>query len=117
MVKWLENIFSIKSKDLKAQLNMYSQQNENKIKKFWAELTGVPLANFGKSYIKPPNKNYKKNNLYYGTIKIRVPKSTDLSHRVFGWVQSVLLSIDPEVVKTQRKWLRLKKTAKPVNLQ
>lgn len=115
-VKWLRKIFNIPSKMLKARLNIYPQQNEKKIKQFWSELTKIPLENFGKSYIKPLSKNYKTNNLYYGTIRIEVPKSTDLRHKVYGWTQAVLRGIAPKVKITERKWGSLKAVARPVNL-
>src|SRR3990167_2632062 len=97
MVKWFEKIFSLMSKQLKARLNIYPQQNELEIKKFWSKLTRIPIENFGKSYIKPPNKKYRKNNLYYGTIRIEVPKSADRVHEVFGWTRGVLRNVDTDV--------------------
>jgi len=116
MVRWFEKIFYIKPKNLRASLNIYSQQNENQIKKFWSQLTNIPLKNFGKSYIKPLNKNYKKNNLYYGTIKLRAIKGTDLRYRSFGWVNAVLKNIEPKIQLTQNKWRSLKENKRPVNL-
>lgn len=80
MVKWFEKTFNIKPNTLSAHLNIYGQQNDMILKKFWSDLCDIPVKNFGKSYIKPSNKGYKKNNLYYGTIKIYVPKSTDLKY-------------------------------------
>jgi hypothetical protein len=115
-VKWLHKIFKLPAYQLKARLNMYPQQNETSIKRFWSELTGIPIKNFGKSYIKPLSKNYKTNNLYYGTIRIEVPKSTDLRHRVFGWTQAVLSDIAPTINMVERKWEGLKAVAKPANL-
>ena len=117
MTNWIEKVFSIPSKSLKVHLNIYPQQNEVKIKKFWSSLTGIPLANFGKSFIKPLSKGYKKNNLYYGTIKIRVPKGTDKKHRVFGWLQATLQDIQPKVELTRRRWTSLTQTPRPINLE
>lgn len=116
MIKWLEKIFAIKPSSLKAYLNIYSQQNDRLTKKFWADLCKIPIRNFGKSYIKPENKGYKKNNLYYGTIKISVPKSTDLKLRKFGWVQKIFEGMGPHTKLVQEKWGRLKKIERPVNL-
>jgi len=116
MVRWFEKIFEIPSQDLKAKLNIYPQQDEQKTKKFWSQLTGIPLENFGKSFIKPPNKGYKKNNLYYGTIKIRVPKGTDMRHKVFGWIKAVLKDTDSQVELVQKEWKSLKEVPRPVNL-
>jgi len=116
MVRWFKKIFGVNPQDLKAQLNIYPQQNELELKKFWSQLTDIPLENFGKSFVKPPNKGYKKNNLYYGTIEVRVPKGTDMRHRVFGWVKTVLKDIAPEVKLNQKRWKSLKETPRPINV-
>jgi len=116
MVRWFEKIFGISSQDLKARLNIYPQQNELEIKEFWSQLTSIPLGNFGKSFVKPANKGYKKNNLYYGTIEIRVPKGTDMRHRVFGWIKAALKGIDPKVELAQKEWKSLREVPRPVNL-
>lgn len=116
-VKWLDKIFKIPPTELKPWLNIYPQQNELKIKKFWSELTGIPVKNFGKSYVKPLSKNYKKNNLYYGTIRVSVRKSTNYRYQVFAWTQAVLEDIAPEIVLLQRKWSKLRNVARPVNMK
>jgi DNA-binding transcriptional ArsR family regulator len=117
MVRWLKRVFGISPNFLKAWLNIYPQQNELELKQFWSQLTGIPLENFGKSYIKPPNKNYKKNTLYYGTISIKVPKGTDLRYRVFGWIRAVLKDIAPEVESKQKEWKSLRERPRPVNIE
>jgi len=116
MVNWFERVFGVPPKLLKVHLNIYPQQNEQKIKKFWSDLTGIPLENFGKSFIKPLNKGYKKNNLYYGTAKIRVSSGTDMRHRTFGWIKAILSDIDPRVRLAQKEWKSLKEVPRPVNL-
>lgn len=114
-VKWLEKIFKVKPENLKARLNIYSQQNEDKIKKFWSELTGIPTERFGKTFVKPLNKGYKKNNLYYGTIRIEVPKSVNLNYNISAWIDSIAESLKPKVKFVQKKWHALE-TSRPVNL-
>jgi hypothetical protein len=116
IVRWIEKIFNIPAKNLKARLNIYPQQSEEKIKKFWSDLLGIPLRSFGKSYVKPVSKGYKKNNLYYGTVRIEMPKSVDNRHRTFGWLRAVLREIDPKIQTTQKKWSSLAKVKRPVNL-
>jgi hypothetical protein len=117
MIRWFKNIFGVYPRDLRPRLNIYSQQDEAELKKFWSDLTGIPIKNFGKSYIKPPNKGYKKNNLYYGTIKVYVAKGTDMKHKVFGWVQAVIQDVEPEVKVVQKKWESLTNVCRPVNLK
>jgi hypothetical protein len=116
-IKWLEKIFNIKPITLKARLNIYPQQSESDIKRFWSELTDIPLSNFGKSYVKPLSKNYKKNNLYYGTIRIEVPKSTDYRYKVYAWKEKVIESIAPNINFIEKKWGKLRELVRPVNLR
>lgn len=116
MVRWIEKIFQINRKLLKARLNIYPQQDEDEIKKFWSNLTSIPVSNFGKSYIKPLSKGFKKNNLYYGTIRIEVPRSGNYIHRVYGWTQAVLQEDHERIRKIEKKWVRLTNTQRPVNL-
>ena len=61
MTHWFKEMFGIPSSTLKAHLNIYSQQNEKEVKQFWSEVTGIPIENFGKTFIKPTNKGFKKN--------------------------------------------------------
>ena len=116
MVKWFEKIFEVRPNTLRAWLNIYPQQNDLEIKKFWSQLTGIPVENFGKSFVKPLNKNYKKNTLYYGTVKIKVPRGTDMRHRLFGWTKAVLHDISAKTELTQREWKKLTEVSRAVNL-
>lgn len=118
MVKWFEKVLNIPATKLKVWLNIYPQQNELEIKKFWSQLTSIPLENFGKSFVKPLSKNYKKNTLYYGTIKVTVPKGTNMRHRLFGWIKAVLHDISEKTELTQQEWksLHTERTL-PVNLK
>ena len=62
----------------------------------------------GKSFIKPVSKGYRKNKLYYGTIRIRVYKGTDFRHQVFGWINGVLKDMEVEIDEIEKKWHKLK---------
>jgi hypothetical protein len=116
MTHWIEKVFGIKRIFLRAWLNIYPQQNEKEIKQFWSDLTGIPIGNFGKSYVKPFSTGYKKNDLYYGTIRIEVQKSGNYTHRIYGWTQAVLEYEDKKVKNIERKWIKLTRNNRPVNL-
>ena len=90
MVEWMRKVFNVQYGDMKIHLNIYPQQNETEMKDFWSAITNIPLSNFGKSFIKPVNKNYKKNTLYYGTAHVRLFKSSNNLYRTFGWVRKLL---------------------------
>ncbi len=115
-VSWLGKIFNIYAQDLKMRLNIYPQQDEGDLKKFWSELTGIPISNFGKSFVKPSNKFYKKNTLYYGTARIEVPKSVDKKHKIHGWINKALQDMHPRADLIERKWTSLKEAKRPVNI-
>lgn len=106
MVKWVEKIFNISPTNLTACLNIHKQQRDKLIKSFWSDLLGIPLSSFGKSYVKPDGARYKKNDLYWGTIKVSIPKSTDLKIQMLGWLEAVLPDVRKHVEFTRQKHLR-----------
>jgi len=116
IVKWFEKIFKVSPSSLKAWLNIYPQQNDSEIKQFWSQLTGIPVERFGKSYIKPLNKNYKKNNLYYGTITVTVPRGTDMRYKIFGWIKASLNDVSKTTKITQQKWKKLTEVSRAINI-
>ncbi len=115
-VKWLEEIFSIPASGLRMRLNIYPQQDEEKLKEFWSNLTKIPMNGFRKSFVKPPNKFFKKNNLYYGTARIEVPKSGNKKHRIHGWIYKALHNLHPKIDSIERKWVSLKEVKRPINI-
>ena len=108
MVRWLEGIFEVKPSELRAWLNIYHWQSQAKIIKFWSDLTGIPVANFGKPFVKPNSTGNKKNDLYHGTIQIRVAKSADLQYRIQGIVRGILERVDIDADKAGLTWQYIK---------
>lgn len=107
-IDWASKVFAVTPKNFKAYLNIHSEQNDSQIKKFWAELTGIPIENFGKSFVKPAGKNFKKNRLYYGTIKVRLICGGDTLQRLFAWIRVFLRGYVKEVDFIETKWNKLK---------
>jgi len=108
MVEWMRKVFNVHYTDMKIHLNIYPQQNEMGMKDFWSAATNIPLSNFGKSFVKPANKNYKKNTLYYGTAHVRLFKSGDKLHQTFGWVRKLLEDQGINVDAIATRWNSLK---------
>lgn len=50
-IKWLE-LFSVRRKDLKIKLHLYSDMNTRKSLDFWSKELRIPISQFRKSYIK-----------------------------------------------------------------
>ncbi|MDA2922176.1 hypothetical protein MYX07_02800 [Patescibacteria group bacterium AH-259-L07] len=86
MVYWLKNVCKVSPEKIKARLNIHADQNDNRIKRYWSKITGIPLTSFGKSYIKPEGTGHRKNILHNGVIKIRVGDE-NLRHRIMTWIK------------------------------
>src|SRR3989338_6107636 len=76
----------------------------------------IPAKNLRKSFIKPANKFFKKNTLYYGTARIEVPKSVNKKHKLHGWIHKALNELHPTVESIERKCTSLKEIKRPVNI-
>lgn len=90
-VKWLQNILDIPVSRLTAHLHLHEGQDEHQEKIFWSQLTGIPLANFRKSFYKPVGTGHRKNVLYHGTIRVSVRGQGVelLRHRILGWAEAI----------------------------
>ena len=91
MVRWFRVFLDIYPKRLQAYLHIHYGNDETKIKKYWSQLTGIPLKNFGKSFIKPKGTGRRTNILPNGIIKIRVTGAgtEDLRHRILAWSEKI----------------------------
>jgi transcriptional regulator with XRE-family HTH domain len=103
MVRWFNDFFDVTPDEMSMHVHMHSGQNENAIKSYWSELTGVPLENFHKSFTKPEGSGYRKNVLYKGTVKLTVKRegSTYMLFQILGCIAGFLNmhigeKIDPE---------------------
>ncbi len=90
MMKWFREICLVPNGKFRVQLHLHSGQDEDGIKKFWSEVTGIPKYNFVKSYIKKEGSGHRKNKLYKGTIKIRIC-SSDLLNKILGWIEKFVI--------------------------
>lgn len=93
---WLKQIFGIIPDQLKAHLHIHYGNDEKKIKKYWSQLTGIPLKNFYKCFIKPKGTGHRTNILPNGIIKIRVSGigTENLRHRIMAWYEKIFELID-----------------------
>ena len=51
-INFLRKIFSVNENRLRIYVYCHSNQNVEEIKKFWSDLTSIPLTQFSKPYIK-----------------------------------------------------------------
>lgn len=91
-VSWLQEFFGVRPTEISIHLHLHSGQDEEKMKRYWSRLTGVPLKNFQKSFVKPEGSGYRKNVLHYGTIRLTVRRagSTYLLFQILGGISQFL---------------------------
>ncbi len=72
MTEWLKEFCGIAPEAMVMHMHLHSGQNEQLMKQYWSELTGIPKTNFLKSFVKSEGSGYRKKVLYNGTVKLRV---------------------------------------------
>ncbi len=94
-IKWLYKCCGIKLQDLnpRATVNISHKNRINVIQKYWSEATRIPSKNFGKPFYQNTKwkKVYENPNEYYGVLRVRVRRSTDLLRKIHGWVEGLKL--------------------------
>lgn len=86
MMKWFRKVCHVPEEKFRAHIHIHTGQNENRMKKYWSNVTDIPLRQFGKSYLKKEGTGHRKNILYNGTIKVKIC-SEDLRHRILSWIE------------------------------
>jgi len=86
MMRWFREVCHVPESKFRARVNIHSGQNEFKIKQFWSEITGIPLSQFRKTYVKEEGTGHRKNILYNGTLGIIVSDAR-LLRKILGWIE------------------------------
>lgn len=92
--RWFMEICGVTRDRFVVQIRI-NKIHRNKIRNtgnYWSKMIGVPLSQFSKTIlIKTKSKKvYPKNNIYYGTIRLKVRHGTQLRRRINGWVEGLL---------------------------
>ncbi len=84
MMRWFRKFCAVPEDKFRIGLFIHSLHTKEDYQLFWQKITGVPLSQFHRPYIKPTIFSNRKNKLYEGTCKI-VIHSRDLLSRIIGW--------------------------------
>lgn len=93
-IKWARESLRVQDSDFKFEIYIhdYKKNEANKIKAFWSGKTGFPIGMFGKIYYKKANPKTLRSNSgdsYFGLLRVKVSKSTNLNRRVSGWIKGI----------------------------
>ncbi|MBI4999804.1 hypothetical protein HZB97_03480 [Candidatus Gottesmanbacteria bacterium] len=93
MINWLTINSRVKTKDLTCCLgiNEDHRSREQIVKKYWSEITGIPLEQFRKtSFKKVKNKKvYQNFNEHYGTLTVIVRGPANFHYRILGLIDGL----------------------------
>lgn len=94
MIKWYQEICGI-SKDrliIQIRINKMHKDRVLEIENYWSKIINVPLNQFTKTILikSKIKKVYPKNNLYYGTVRVKVRKATALRRKINGFIERLL---------------------------
>lgn len=91
---WLRTCLKIPDDDIAFDIYIHeTRKDELKIvSKHWAAITGFSESEFDRIYLKKHKLiNNRKNTgkHYFGQLRIRVKRSTDLNRKILGWIEGI----------------------------
>ena len=89
MMRWFRSICKVPEKKFRIALNIHTLHHYSEIRKYWSDLTKIPLEQFYKVQIKTTSFPSKRNFLYNGTCTITIC-NRDLFRKIEGWRMGLL---------------------------
>ncbi|OGZ58598.1 MAG: hypothetical protein A2728_01735 [Candidatus Spechtbacteria bacterium RIFCSPHIGHO2_01_FULL_38_11] len=96
-VRWFKDICKLKNKNFSIRVHIYPDNYEKECLRYWSNIAGISLNNFGKTQIdRRKNKSFKKRGtLPYGTAHLEIRSrgkkefGVELHRRIMGWIEAV----------------------------
>lgn len=93
MISWFKEVFNLTNDDITCQvgINYIHKERDEEVRKFWSNLTGIPLTNFTKTSFKIVNnkKVYENFNEHYGTLSVNVRQPARIYYRIMGLLNAL----------------------------
>lgn len=73
-------------------LHQTHKHRAEEVKAYWSKITGFPMENFSTIYWKRNKIKAQRKNIgekYYGVLKVKVKKSSELVRKVAGWSEGI----------------------------
>ncbi|MDD5518416.1 MAG: hypothetical protein PHV98_03590 [Candidatus Omnitrophica bacterium] len=104
-LKFLREICGINERRLRLYLYTYSQLDLKDTMNYWRKVTGIPINQFTKPYVREGNPNLSKRKLPYGLVHIRY-NDKRLLETINSWIESyrkvILIRVGTQVAKGGR---------------
>lgn len=93
MISWFRHFFNLSLREFRCSvgINEAHRSREERVKKYWSEVTTIPLEYFRKtSFKKVKNvKLYDNFDQHYGTLDLHVLKSAQICYKLLGLIQGL----------------------------
>jgi len=90
MMSWLRCSCKVPEEKFRGSLYIHDNLDKTKAKKFWSNLTKIPIAQFTKTYIVKNNPNrLRKVKHIHGVFRITV-SNANLHRKIMGWMYGIL---------------------------
>ncbi len=97
MKNFLTLVMEVKEEDISCtiQINRAHESRIGKVLKFWSSLLKLPLKHFKKPYYVnvKHQKVYDNHDVYYGTLRLKVSKSSNLKYHMLGLVEALNVGV------------------------
>lgn len=94
-VLWLTGSCGVDRADIAFEVFIHNNSEHRlpEVRQFWSKVTGFPESAFTKIYFKKHRPKTKRKNvgpLYYGLLRVKVKKSSQLNRSIQGWISGIL---------------------------
>jgi len=94
MMKWFKMICGVADDRfvIQIRINKIHKNRIREIENYWSKLINIPLSQFSKTVLikSKIKKIYPEDNIYYGTVRLKVRQGTQLRRKINGWVEGLL---------------------------
>ena len=97
MKNFLVSVMGVKEENIVCtiQINSTHEPRIGKVLKFWSSLLKLPLKQFRKPYFVnvKHHKVYDNHDVYYGTLRLKVEKSSNLKYHMLGLIEALNVGV------------------------
>lgn len=93
IIRWLTEACGIAKEDIRLRVcvNIAHKSRITRIHGFWSQSVGIPQSQFSLPTLirVESKKRYLNNDAYFGTLRIKVRRSTNLRRKIMGWIEGL----------------------------
>jgi hypothetical protein len=96
MISWFKDVLKIPLEDftLRVEFNAEHLDRKECIEDYWVNITEIPKSQFNKPFLQKAKmvRKYANRNQYFGVLRIRIRRSSELLVKIRAWIDSMSLA-------------------------